>query len=64
MCLGANYWAKLEPLYYANTKEDTAEASFDVGFIYKVIAKTCKKEVHPSLIFPKQMPPMLLNNGF
>ena len=33
VCLGANYWAKLEALYYANTKEDAAEMGFDDGFI-------------------------------
>ena len=35
MCLGADYWAKLKVLYYANTKQDAAEVGFDDGFIYE-----------------------------
>ncbi len=35
MCLGAIYWARLDKLYYANTKEDAAAIGFDDHFIYK-----------------------------
>lgn len=37
MCLGAIYWARLDALYYANTKEDAAVIEFDDAFIYKEI---------------------------
>lgn len=35
MCLGAIYWAKLEKMYYANTKNDAANFGFDDAFIYR-----------------------------
>ena len=35
MCLGAIYWAHLNKLYYAATKDDAAKADFDDSFIYK-----------------------------
>lgn len=38
MCLGAIYWARLDKVYYASTKEDAALAGFDDSFIYKEIA--------------------------
>lgn len=38
MCLSAIYWAKIDKLYYAATKEDASNAGFDDSFIYKEIA--------------------------
>lgn len=35
MCLGAVYWARLDRLFYAATKDDAAAAGFDDAFIYK-----------------------------
>ena len=34
MCLGAIYWARLEKVYYGNTKADAAQIGFDDQFIY------------------------------
>ncbi len=39
MCLGAIYWARLDRLYYAATKDDAAKANFDDSFIYEEISK-------------------------
>ncbi len=39
MCLGAIYWARLDKLYYANTKEDAAAIGFDDQFIYEEIGR-------------------------
>lgn len=39
MCLGAIYWAGLDRLYFANTKEDAAKIEFDDQFIYEEIEK-------------------------
>lgn len=34
MCLGAIYWARLDKMYYANTKTDAKNIGFDDSFIY------------------------------
>jgi len=35
MCLGAIYWARLEVIYYGNSKDDAARIGFDDAFIYQ-----------------------------
>lgn len=37
MCLGAIYWARLDNMYYANTKKDAAAIGFDDASIYDEI---------------------------
>lgn len=39
MCLGAIYWAKIDTLYFANTKDDAKKIGFDDSFIYEEIEK-------------------------
>jgi guanine deaminase len=34
MCLGAIYWARIDKIYYGNTKTDAADIGFDDNFIY------------------------------
>ncbi|HEY4197062.1 MAG TPA: nucleoside deaminase [Mucilaginibacter sp.] len=34
MCLGAIYWARIDMIYFANTKADAADIGFDDHFIY------------------------------
>lgn len=38
MCLGAIYWARIDKIYYANTKADAAAIGFDDHFIYDEIS--------------------------
>ncbi len=38
MCLGAIYWAHIDIIYYANTKQDAQGIGFDDQFIYDEIA--------------------------
>lgn len=35
MCLGAIYWARLDKMYYGNTKQDAKAIGFDDSFIYE-----------------------------
>ena len=37
MCLGAIYWARIDRLVYASTRDDAAAAGFDDSFIYEQI---------------------------
>ncbi len=37
MCLGAIYWARLDRIYFAATREDAAAAGFDDAAIYREI---------------------------
>lgn len=37
MCLGAIYWARIEKIYFANTKTDARNIGFDDSFIYEEI---------------------------
>ncbi|MDD6437283.1 MAG: nucleoside deaminase [Prevotella sp.] len=38
MCFGAIYWARLDRIFYANTRTDAARIGFDDDFIYREIA--------------------------
>lgn len=38
MCLGAIYWARLEKVYFACSRQEAAAANFDDSFIYDEIA--------------------------
>ena len=37
MCLSAIYWARLQKIYFANTRKDAAKIGFDDDFIYREI---------------------------
>ncbi len=39
MCLGAIYWAKIDKLYYGNTKSDADKIGFSDNFIYEEFEK-------------------------
>lgn len=38
MCLAAIYWARIERVYFANTKEEAAKVGFDDTMIYKELS--------------------------
>lgn len=48
MCLGAIYWAHLDKIYFANTKDDAKEIGFDDSFIYEEIALPPRRRRLPS----------------
>jgi tRNA(Arg) A34 adenosine deaminase TadA len=39
MCLAAIYWARLQAVYYANTRRDAARIQFDDAWLYREVAK-------------------------
>ncbi len=39
MCLSAIYWARINQIYYGNTKRDAKDIGFDDSFIYDEIDK-------------------------
>jgi len=39
MCLAAAYWARLDRIVYANTRDDAAAIGFDDAFIYEELPK-------------------------
>ncbi len=51
MCLGAIYWARLDRIYYANTRKDAAEAGFSDDFIYREIDLSPEARSIPSESF-------------
>jgi tRNA(Arg) A34 adenosine deaminase TadA len=47
MCLSAIYWARIGKIYYANTRKDAADISFDDDFIYQEVPKPIDKRKIP-----------------
>ena len=39
MCLGAIYWARIDRVFFANTKSDAENIGFDDSFIYEEISR-------------------------
>jgi len=48
MCFGAIYWARLDKIYYANTKADAKNIGFDDSFIYEEIELPHNKRKIPT----------------
>lgn len=48
MCLSAIYWARIQTIYYANTKRDAGTIGFDDQFIYEEIDKPIAKRSIPA----------------
>ena len=47
MCLSAIYWARLDRIYYGNTREDAAMIGFSDNMIYEEIKLSPEKRVIP-----------------
>lgn len=47
MCLGAIYWARLDRVYYGNTKADAAAIGFDDAFIYDELERSISSRSLP-----------------
>jgi len=48
MCLAAIYWARLERIFYANTRADAAAIGFDDDFLYREIALPLHERTIPA----------------
>ena len=47
MCLSAIYWARIEKIYYANTRKDAQKIDFDDSLIYSEFQKNIDKRKIP-----------------
>ncbi|MGH6930121.1 MAG: nucleoside deaminase [Dongiaceae bacterium] len=47
MCLGAIYWARLDRVYYANTRSDAAAIGFDDDHIYRELDRAIDDRAVP-----------------
>ena len=47
MCLSAIYWARIDKIYYANTREDAQKIDFDDSFIYSEFHKKINERKIP-----------------
>jgi guanine deaminase len=47
MCLSAIYWARINTIYYANTRSDAQEIDFDDSLIYEELKKNIKERKIP-----------------
>ena len=48
MCLSAIYWARLDALHFAASREDAAAAGFDDAFLYEEVGKSPETRALPS----------------
>ncbi|WP_321322871.1 nucleoside deaminase [Thiomicrorhabdus sp.] len=51
MCLSAIYWARIETIYYANSREDAADIGFDDEMLYNEIPKPILERSIPTYRF-------------
>tara|TARA_B100000965_G_scaffold370861_1_gene359321 strand:- start:364 stop:828 length:465 start_codon:yes stop_codon:yes gene_type:complete len=47
MCLSAIYWAHIDEVYYANTRNDAHKIDFSDALIYEELSKTIKERKIP-----------------
>lgn len=47
MCLSAIYWARIDHIFYGNTKDDAAKINFDDAFLYKELIKLPENRILP-----------------
>jgi tRNA(Arg) A34 adenosine deaminase TadA len=51
MCMGAVYWARLDRVYYANTKEVAAQFGFNSSYFYEQLALSPDNRDMPMMLF-------------
>ena len=48
MCLAAIYWARLDRIFFANSREDAAAIGFDDEFLYREVPKPIEERLIPT----------------
>jgi guanine deaminase len=51
MCLAAIYWARIDAIYFANSREDAASIGFDDDFLYQELQKPLEQRKIPTYKF-------------
>jgi guanine deaminase len=54
MCLGAIYWARLDRLVFANTRDEAAAIGFDDNWIYDEVPKALADRSIPTFHMPNR----------
>lgn len=54
MCLSAIYWARIDKVYFANTREDAAAIAFDDAFLYDQVALLPQARSLPSEVLLRE----------
>ena len=49
MCLSAIYWARIDKIYYANTRKDAQKIDFDDSVIYSEFNKNISERKIPMI---------------
>ena len=52
MCLAAIYWARIDRIFFANSREDAAAIGFDDALIYGEVSKPVADRIIPTLKLP------------
>ena len=52
MCLAAAYWARIDRIYYANTRAEAAAIGFDDAFIYNEVPLAPEARSLPAIALP------------
>jgi guanine deaminase len=47
MCLSAIYWARIQKVYYANTRKDASRVKFDDDLIYREVSRPVSRRLIP-----------------
>lgn len=62
MCLSALYWARIDRIFYGNTREDAERIGFDDDFIYRELAQPEHKRTLGAKMFMREESKIVFEN--
>lgn len=62
MCLAAIYWARIDRIFFANTREDAEKIGFDDDFIYREFRVDDNKRTLPAKIMLREEAQVVFDN--